>query len=190
MTLFTILIDALTLVVCAIAVSGCGQELAVSAPTPNPTPVETPAVVAATPTASPTASPTPAPISVTYYSKGHTVTPNAGQPTKTYTATGYCTVISTKTFCWDDGIHTINYPGFPPVTGYYTYWGLSCNGTCTTDAALAPVLTDMTFINQIMTGVSINSVLTTGTPTTVSCSNNSGVYDCGSFSIDTNQSPF
>jgi hypothetical protein len=190
MNILTILIDAGTLLICALAVSSCGVDTgALPIPELTPAPAEEPIVVplaVATPTATPTLSLT----YVTYYAKSHTVTPNGGQPTKHYTATGYCAVVNAKTFCWDDGIHTIDYPGFPPVTGYYTYWGLACNGTCTTDVASSPVQTDLTFTNQIMTGVSISGVLG-GAPTTVACSDDgAGTLDCGSFIIDTNQGAF
>ncbi len=75
MNILTILIDAGTLLICALAVSGCGADTGVL-PTPEltPAPIESiPAVEAtpipiaiATPTSTPTATATPNPTVVTY----------------------------------------------------------------------------------------------------------------------------
>lgn len=180
MNLFVLITNVLTVAVCAIVLSGCGHE-GLTIPVAPPETTSAPQITA-------TSAPTPVPtVSVTYFSKSRTVTPNSGQPTKTYTATGYCAVVNSQTFCWDDGVKTITFIG--GAVGHYTYWGLSCNGTCATDVAASPVLTDQSFTNHILTGVTISGVLS-GSPTTVSCTDNAGVYDCGTFSIDTNQSPF
>jgi hypothetical protein len=75
MTIFTVLIDALTLVVCGLAVSGCGKEqLAAALPTPDPTVATADASPAiATATAAPTATPAPNPSLVTYIYQATTI---------------------------------------------------------------------------------------------------------------------
>jgi hypothetical protein len=79
MTIFTVLIDALTLVVCGIAMSGCGKEqLAAALPEPEPTVATAdanPAIATATaaPTVAPTATPAPSPTLVTYIYQATTI---------------------------------------------------------------------------------------------------------------------
>jgi len=71
--MFAILVDIATVLVCALAVSGCGKEQAQVAPQPDPTvsaSANAPLVVTqdpvADPTATPTATPTPNPTTVFY----------------------------------------------------------------------------------------------------------------------------
>lgn len=85
MNIFTVLLEAVTLIVCIAATSGCGKE-GVSAPVPTPTPTEVTstitnnstlvvATVTPTPTATPTVTPTatPNPTTVTYIFQAITI---------------------------------------------------------------------------------------------------------------------
>lgn len=201
MNILGLIIEGVTIFVCAMAATGCGKASEVNLPftpteitteAPEKTTEAEPNVVSVTndptPTATATATPTPT-VSVTYYSLTHTVSPNGGQAFKTYTATGYCLIYNSETYCWDDGIHVINFIG--GAVGNYTYFGLSCNGTCATDVATSPVQVDQSFTGQIITGVTVSGVLSGGTATTVTCNDDgSGSIVCPSFTINTNQGPF
>lgn len=169
-----------------LALTGCGKDDGTTVPTPNlaQTPAPKPLAQTPSPTATPTPTPVP-PVSVTYYALTITlylingVTPVEG--------TAYCTVYSGSTYCWDDGLH-----------GAQTYFdaenGLTfCRGGCIGDTFATPVLIDAnvtTFNNNDLASRSINTVLTTGQFSTVSCIDDGvGNVVCPNFTIDTNQIP-
>lgn len=141
----------------------------------------------------------PVGLNVTYYKLARTEAPIGGWPTKTYTATGYCVQYVSRTYCWDDGIKTVNIP--PAFVYNYTFWGFHgtgpsswnyCHGGCGTD-----VLTSPTYVNAVLnTNINSNSqstvsaVLNTGIPKTVSCFDDGSTLSCGDFTIDLNQTAF
>lgn len=92
MTIFTVLIDALTLVVCGIAISGCGKEVPAVTPNPDPTvSTSSPSVATNDPVADPTAAPTAAPTATA------TPTPNPTTVTYNFQDITICTYLHT----WD-----------------------------------------------------------------------------------------
>lgn len=144
-------------------------------------------------------------VSITYYQMSKTVAPVNGWITKTYTATGYCLVYGGDTYCWDDGIKTLQWNQsnnfYGPFT--YTYWNMSldafgnspdginwshANGGLGQDLMSTPRLISQALSINMATGA-VNQVLTSGSATTVSCTDTAGVIDCGSFSVDTTQTP-
>lgn len=151
-----------------------------------------------TPTPTP-GGPTPTPIvtNVTYYSLDRTEAPVNGWPLKTYTATGYCAVYQTKTYCWDDGVKTIpawsfNNFFYGPYT--YSYWERGgsggawsfCHGGCVQDPLTLPVYTSNTVVGYLST-TAINLVFSSGTPHQVTCTESNGQLTCGGFTVDLNQ---
>lgn len=170
-----------TLILISLLLAGCGKgggakEAAALEPT---NPVISPIVLPTTTTL------IPAPVIVTYYSKSIT---EVIWGARSYTATGFCTVINSKTYCWDDGVKTVLAPVLPQ---YFTFWGRTtssggvCHGGCSTsDVMLEPI--EMTpSITLNLTQVKINSVLA-GTPIDATCSESSGILDCVDFQVDTN----
>lgn len=132
-------------------------------------------------------------VSVTYHQRTATRVPSPTlYPSRSYTATGFCAIYLARTYCWDDGTKTV-ITGF---TGYYSYWGLFFNGhgglslgnTYSDDVMAAPRVVAgavASNINSVSLGT-VASVLT-GTSTTLECTDNAGVVDCGDFVIDTTQ---
>jgi hypothetical protein len=182
--MFKIILDIITITVCVVALSGCGHEVP-ALPSLSPTPTQNPADTSAPSiTVVATATPTPAPISITYYSKTVTRQPN---PNKFYTATGYCLTYNSKTYCWDDGVHSIVYSS--SSTGHYTYWMLSDEHLTTNPAPItSPALVNQTFTNHILSSGGSVAEVFSGTPTTVSCTDDgAGVLNCGAFIVDPNQ---
>lgn len=162
---------------------------------PESTPdVVAPAVVDATPTPTPTPDPGAPTVSITYYQLTKTITPNAAFPAKTYTATGYCTTYSGDKYCWDDGKKTIIYSGTPFI---YSYFNMSKNvvgyshssGGMQEDLMLAPtILVPLGGLPANITAGAVNEVFSSATSTTVTCTEaTNGNLDCGSFTIDVNQ---
>ncbi len=185
MTIFTVLLDGLTLMVCILATS-CGHE---TPQIPIARPDVTPSVDSNSPSSPSiivvaTATPTPAPISITYYSKTVTRQPN---PNKFYTATGYCLAYGGKTYCWDDGVQIIDYGG--GTIGHYSYWELAVENLTTTQTPVtSPLLVNQAFTNNILPGGGSVAQVNAGTAATVSCTDDgSGVLVCPGFSVDTNQ---
>ena len=144
---------------------------------------------------------------LTYYRLSKTVAPINGWTTKTYTATASCVEYLTKTYCWDDGIKTLQWSSNNNHYGpyYYTYFGLLtkpngtpgvCNGACTSDYMPAPRFISQAVESNIgvtgggMTGAQvINAVFTQGTAVPVSCTETDGVLNCIDFAINLNQAP-
>lgn len=136
--------------------------------------------------------------SLTYYKISKTVAPVNGWITKTYTATGACVVYLTKTYCWDDGMKTLQWVSNNHTYGPYTYtyfgmqgsaasWG-PCSGGCTSDLLPAPRVISATLENNIGSAV-INNVFTNGVATNVTCTEQSGQLNCIDFVINLNQAP-
>lgn len=136
--------------------------------------------------------------SLTYYKLSKTVAPVNGWITKKYTATGSCVVYLTKTYCWDDGVKTLQWTSnnvtYGPFT--YTYFGMQgtaaswgpCNGNCGSDLMPAPRVISATLENNIGAAV-INNVFTNGAAVNVNCTETSGQLNCVDFVINLNQSP-
>lgn len=129
-------------------------------------------------------------VSVTYYSLSNTEAPVSGWSSKTFTGVGSCAIVNSVTYCWDDGIKTIstwsfNSSFFGPY--YNTFWGYqtsssTCINGCTADFYSSPQKITATLMARL--GASnINAVINTGTPTTVTCTDNGSSLDCGSFTI-------
>lgn len=136
--------------------------------------------------------------SLTYYKLSKTVAPVNGWITKTYTATGSCVVYLTKTYCWDDGVKTLQWTSNNNTYGPYTYtyfgmkgnassWGL-CNGVCTSDLMPLPRVISTTLQNNIGAAV-INNVFTNGVAVPVTCTETDGQLNCIDFVINLNQAP-
>ncbi len=209
----TILIDVATILVCALAVSGCGKaEDALAVPAPAP--VETsglpntsaPSIVAVA-----TATPTPVPtVTLTVYSLTKPlVTASSGADNGvTLYGIGSCAVYNSVTYCWDDGLKTFPHP---TSAGGWTYWALTIDAVhyggnglaecpnfyanCITDRLVSPTTMNanvQSVLNQVP-GASAShrtpaQVFSQGSSQQVSCADDgSGVLDCGAFTIDTNQ---
>lgn len=140
-------------------------------------------------------------ITLTYYSLSQTIAPLTSWPTKTYTATGYCVVYQSNTYCWDDGDHTIEFTSDNFTYGPYTYnfWGMDsrttgtpwgqCSGGCQTDLMSSPTLITEDLTNNMADPSLVNEVLDTGNAIQVSCTESNGLLDCGDFTINLNQLP-
>lgn len=131
---------------------------------------------------------------VTYYSKSLTEAPVAGWPTHTYTATGNCAQVNSKTYCWDDGVKTLPTWSFNSNFfggGTYSYFSvmvnpigggpLNCHGGCGTDFVSSATVVDQS-LNGVI-GVTVTDVLTHGGPSTVTCNVIGNDLDCGSFAL-------
>lgn len=130
---------------------------------------------------------------VTYYTKSVTEAPIGGWPTKTYTVNGYCTQVNSKTFCWDDGVKTLQWTSggvpFGPYT--YTYFGvqvnpingnpLSCHGGCADDYVANPTV--VTPILNGVIGATVTDVLTHGSANTMTCTVNAPDLVCGGITL-------
>lgn len=181
----------------ALLLSACGKQEQVATPTAAANnvpaaqlPADLPTVVA---TATPTAIPT---VSVTYYALTKTEHPNPQSGVHTYVVTGYAVDYGGSTYIWDDGVKTVDYGA--GTIGYYTYWmlcgvpgnwGPGCGGSHV-DLVSAPTLDGQAIANNVENGAStIAAVLSTGTPTTVTCNVNGALIECPDFTIDTAQAP-
>lgn len=161
-------------------VEGGGGSSAKSAPTNEIAPPADP---------SPGLTPGPNTVSVTYYRLSRTEAPVNGWPNKTYTATGYCAEIQGATFCWSDGLKTLQWVSnnfqYGPLT--YNYFGLStsngnpqtCHGGCADDYMDSPVLVTNQLLN-VLSAQDVQNVFDHGTPGSLNCEVNNGNLDCGS----------
>lgn len=163
----------------------------------QPTAAAAPAAVAPIPTPSPTVTTTP--VTVTYYTASKTEAPISGWATKTYTATGKCLVYSAHTYCWDDGLKILQWSSGGVNYGPYgyTYFGvghmsgsvftLHGYGTLVDDSMMVPTVITASMETNMVT--SSGTVLSSGAPTQVSCTDSNGTLTCPGFSIDLNQLP-
>jgi hypothetical protein len=136
--------------------------------------------------------PAPTVVNLTYYSLAKTVAPVSGWPTKQYTAVGSCATFESKTYCWDDGLKSLSWSSggnnYGPYT--YAYWStmdtgthpLNCSGACSNSYFTAAKFIDVV-LEPMLTTLAINQVLSTGTPTTVSCLKDNGQLDCGGLTV-------
>lgn len=176
--------------------SGGGSSGAASAPASDGTAV--PITPPAAPVASQGSQSSAVAVQVTYHSLTRTTAPVQGWQSKTITMTGSCLVYLTKTYCWDDGVKTLQWSSnnsfYGPFT--YTYWGLNqngqgmgiCFGGCPSDLMSAPRLISNavgTNITQssLDTGNTVNDVFNLGVSHQLQCSEDNGVLDCGTFSV-------
>jgi hypothetical protein len=208
------ILNALNTLALVICVSGCGQapsatesaDIASANPNqaiPISQPVSDP-TSSPTPSASP--SPTSSPIAVTVYTKSTTVAPVNGFPGDFVTLTGSCVVYSGNTYCWDNGVQSITTTvSHLTTTSYYFFWTIGqmsvngslniCWGACPYDIMSVPTLIDTTLTNNIQSSFAVDheaqstpsAVISSGTQTHVSCTENNGLLDCGTFTIDTTQ---
>lgn len=186
-----------TLVVLVCLTAGCGKEgvlptdptVAAQAPANNT--VTAPQVI-------PPVVDTGVDVSITVYAKTASEAPVNGWATKTYTATAYCAQYSGSTYCWDDGVKTLQWTNNNFTYGpyKYTYFNLSKNATGWTishgglqaDLMAIPTLIDNTLVVNMTYALStVNAVLSTGSATTYDCVDTDGIVDCGNFVIDTTQ---
>lgn len=129
-------------------------------------------------------------VSVTVFKLQKTEAPVNGWVTKTYTASGSCFIYSGKTYCFDDGVKTLqwtqNNVTYGPYT--YTYWSRNaslghCHGGCDSDYFTTPK--EMT--NNVVTAVgnqNINAVFNQGQSSALSCEDNGQTLNCGQFLIN------
>ena len=138
----------------------------------------------------------PVTVPLTVYSKTRTEAPINGWVNKTYTATGYCTERLGNTYCWDDGMKTLdwtyNHFHYGPYT--YSYFGVNqqtngglgyAHGGMDEDALAEPTLMTIQITNIMAAGgVSPHVVLTTGTQSVVLCTEEeTGELTCPGFTI-------
>lgn len=130
---------------------------------------------------------------LTYYAKSFTEAPVNGWINKQYTATGYCAQVSSKTYCWDDGVKTLDWTSqnvhYGPLK--YTYFSimtnvtgsgpLSCHGGCANDYFITPTL--ITQQLNTMIGATISDVLNHGDQGQVTCTINGSDLVCGSVTL-------
>lgn len=182
---------------------GCGKQQSAGNIEPAPPTTSAPSITAPTGSNDPTApsdpsSPSvpsgPTLVQITVYSKTKTVVPFPSFPSKSYTATGYCVVDMSITYCWDDGVKSVTTSG---LTTYYTYWGVFKNGSGgislgnsnQPDFMATPITISSNLNNNLPVG-SVSSVLA-GTAVDVTCTElSNGNLDCGSFTIDIHQVAF
>lgn len=132
---------------------------------------------------------TPQPKTVTYYALSRTEAPINGWPTKTYTATGYCAEIDGFTFCWSDGLKTLQWTSnnFTYGPHRYNYFELSsnganaqtCHGGCQDDFMAAPKFVSNVLL-QVLNPAKVQDVFDHGTPGTLNCMLDQGNVNCGS----------
>lgn len=132
-------------------------------------------------------------VSITVKSLSMTVAPVNGWPLKTYTATGHCTQYNSKTYCWDDGIHTLDWTSnhfhYGPFT--YDFWSLMesnshplhCDGVCANDLLDAPTNIDVSISPNLPTGL-LTNVMTNGSSTQLDCLLADNHLNCGTVQID------
>lgn len=130
---------------------------------------------------------------VTMFQKSFTEAPVSGWPLKTYTSNGYCAQVNTKTYCWDDGVKTMQWTSssvtYGPFT--YSYFGvmpnpvngspMSCHGGCSGDYVFTPVIPDIGLTNVV--GTAIGDMLAHGAQSTVSCNIVGHDLNCGTFTL-------
>lgn len=145
------------------------------------------------------ASPSVTTVTGSYFTKTKSEAPITGWSTKTYTAQGSCLVYQSKTYCWDDGLKVLQWTSGGHTYGPYgyTYFGVGtiANGSQTfqgqgalvSDLAVSPRVITASMESNML--VSSSTVLTTGAPTSVTCTDDGSTLNCGTFSIDLNQSP-
>jgi hypothetical protein len=200
------LINTVAIIVCATACGqapGTAQSLEASNAAPILSPVSQPTNA---PSSVPSAIPSPmaSTVSLTYYSVTQTVAPLTGHSTTT-TMTGNCAEYDSNTYCWDDGEHTVTIQSGGQFDSYdFTFFGIAkpnpssvwqaCGGNCDIDVMTSPSMIDSNLTTAMAVAApthyqvaSVNSILSTGTPTTVSCTDSAGVLTCGSIVIDTTQ---
>jgi hypothetical protein len=138
-------------------------------------------------------------IALTYYSKTMTEAPVSGWIYKTYTATGSCVIYLSKTYCWDDGMKTIDFTAnqfhYGPYT--YTYWGMGlkstgspwgpCYGGCEADLLAQPTIMTNPILIALPNPSGVTEMFFQGTSTQVTCTESNGLLNCGDFTIDLNQ---
>jgi hypothetical protein len=137
-------------------------------------------------------------INLVYYSLTETSAPVNGWPYKKMTATGSCVQYLTKTYCWDDGLKTLqwraNGRNYGPFN--YTYWGIGgtenswgpCSGGCPSDLLAVP--------REISVGLAANipaqeitGVFNLGAAKPVTCTETSAELDCVDFKINLTKEP-
>lgn len=139
----------------------------------------------------------PVTVTLTVYSDTDTIAPISGWPTKTYTVTGYCVDYLAVTYCWDDGMKTLQWTSGGNSYGPYTYAYFnvnrridnslgSSNGGMYSDALVAPTIVNTHVLNLMQAG-GLNPVVVN--PVNVDCSVNDNIVTCPTFTIDTNQVP-
>lgn len=130
---------------------------------------------------------------VTLHQKSFTEAPVTGWSTKTYTSNGYCAEVNGKTFCWDDGVKTLQWTSggftFGPLT--YSYFGvmsnpvngspLSCHGGCSGDYVFTPTIPDVGLNNVI--GTAVSDLIANGAQSTITCNIIGNDLDCGTFTL-------
>lgn len=128
-------------------------------------------------------------VSVTYYAKSFTEAPINGWINKTYTSEGYCLTYRAKDYCWDDGVHTIDFTvnNFRYGPSTYTYWGMKqgmhiCHGDCNPDAMTEPMEVDQ-YLKGNLGNSKVDAVFSSGTASTVTCQDDGPTLDCGSFKV-------
>lgn len=171
----------------------------VSDPTSNPTPQPS-----TLPSASP--SPTASSIALTVYTKTTTIAPVNGFPSDDVTLSGSCAVYSGNTYCWDNGVQSITTTvSHLTTTSHYFFWTIGkmsingslniCWGACPYDIMNVPTIVDPTLALNIESSYADDGeaqstptlVISGGTQTQVSCTENNGLLDCVDFTIDLNQ---
>jgi hypothetical protein len=151
--------------------------------------------VASSSSSSSSSSSAPSDPPVTYYALTKSATAGNGG---TFTATGYVAIFNGVTYLWDNGVITNNHGGF---NSYDSFWMLCGtpgtltrgSGECAStrnDLASSPLIDSGNVSAELDQALaSVNTVITTGTESTVNCTESAGILDCGTFTIDTNQSP-
>ena len=133
------------------------------------------------------------PISLVYYSLSRTQQPFTQWVNKTVTMTGYCTDYEGRVFCWDDGIHTIDF-----VNNHFrwyarnTFWAVDDDGTCLNQCAIdgmqSPVEIEtnrfpLTVIDQYSVK-KVEDVFTEGQMSQMACEKLNDTITCGSIIIN------
>lgn len=199
-------LDTAILLICLTGTIGCGKQ-SPTLPTggvgnaPAAAPKALPGLAQATPaeTNDPVSTP-PVTVSITYYSlTKRVVQASGGGSSYELFGTGSCTLLDSKTICWDDGQKFLP-PNFGP--GGYQYWGM-VSGTqlcyvtgapdCTTDYFSTPkemttAIKSVLYQKHEYTSYRTSAeVFASGTEQTASCTDDgAGTYDCGTFVLDTN----
>lgn len=159
-----LILSTMTLTACGSGGGGAGAASDVAT---------TPAIV------SPTPVPAPTPQALTYYS----YTNSFGIPGGYTAMTGSCMEYNSNTYCWDDGEKQIW------NSNYCSYWQVGgCTVASSTDVMADPVVLS---VNRIatLTGAahSPSQILSGGTPTSVTCTDDGSTLDCGSVQVDLTQ---
>lgn len=176
--------------------TGCGQ-----APQGLATDLEAKPGIEAASDPAPGVSPLPIgvpTVSVTVYTHTRTEAPVNGWVNKTYAATGYCAVYADETYCWDDGVKTLDWTfnnfRYGPYT--YTYWNMSretagfshSGGALQADLMPVPRLVNTTLALNLEPG-QLDEMVTVGTQTTVQCVDADHLLTCPNFQVALDQAP-